>query len=143
MKFHFWYSVLSILFAALVVTGYQWLEAGGRSIVSIPPGDFLLIALATMRLVRLFTYDIITSFVRNWFAGASPESFLGTLGALVNCPWCSGLWFAALLTFLYFATPVAWYFILILAVSSVATFFQLLANYTGWAAEAKKREAQG
>ena len=125
MKFHFWYIALSLFFAVLAVSGYLWLADTGRLTPSIPLADFLLMALATQRLIRLFTRDIITDFIRNWFVDADSESFLGTLGALINCPWCSGLWFAFFIAFFYFATPVAWYVILVLALASVASFLQI------------------
>lgn len=141
MKFHFWHILFSIFFIALIVFGYFWLADNGLLVDQIPLIDFFLMALATMRLVRLLTYDIITAFVRDWFVGAEEESFRGTLGALIRCPWCTGLWFSFTVVFFYFATPVAWYMILVLALASVATFYQLLANLLGWSAELKKREA--
>lgn len=142
MKFHFWYTILSLFFAALAGLAYFWLEGHGRLAAWIPVGDFVLMALAVMRLVRLFTYDIITGFIRDWFVGAEPESLRASLGELIHCPWCLGLWWALVVGFLYFATPVAWYGILILALASVASFLQILANLIGWSAELKKKEAQ-
>jgi hypothetical protein len=142
MKFHFWNIVFSFFFIALVVSGYLYLAGAGRLVSSVSLADFILMALATQRLIRLFSRDIITDFIRQWFVGADPRSFKGTLGALINCPWCSGLWFATLIVFCYFATPIAWYAILVLALSSVASFIHIFANFVGWSAEAKKREAQ-
>lgn len=142
MRFHFWYTVSSLFFIALAAGAYSWLAEHGRLVAWIPFTDFLLMALATMRLVRLFTYDIITAFIRNWFVGAEPESLRSTLGALINCPWCTGLWFAFLIAFAYLATPVAWYAILVLALSTLATSLQILTNLVGWSAELKKKEAQ-
>ncbi len=98
--------------------------------------------LAVQRLVRLFTYDAVTAFIREWFVGAENDSLRGSLGALINCPWCLGLWFSLVVVFCYFLAPAAWYAILVLAVASVASFIQLLANLIGWSAEAKKREVQ-
>ena len=92
--------------------------------------------------MRLFTYDAITAFIREWFEGADPESFRGSLGTLINCPWCTGLWFALVVVFAYFATPIAWYGILVLALASSASFLQLLANLIGWQAQAKKLEVE-
>lgn len=142
MKFHFWYTTLSLFFMALGVATYSWLLANERLISWVPLTDFFLMVLATARLVRLFTYDIITAFIRDWFAGKELDSLLGTLGALLNCPWCSGLWFALFVAFFYFATPIAWYVIFVLALSYVATALQLLMNFIGWSAEAKKRQVQ-
>ncbi len=143
MKFHFWHTALSLFFAALVVLALLWLAALGRLAAAVPLGDFFLMTLAVMRLTRLFTYDSITAFIREWFAGKDLNSFEGSLGTLINCPWCMGLWFALVVVFFYFATPSAWYVILILALSAAASLVQLLANWLGWSAEVKKRESIG
>ena len=145
MKFHFWHTTLSLFFAAVAIAAYSWLEAQGRlpaGAGSVPLADFALMTLAIARLVRLFTYDNITAFIREWFAGWPPESFRGSLGTLINCPWCTGLWFSLVTTFLYFTTPIAWYGILVLALASLASYIQLLGNLIGWHAEAKKLEVQ-
>ncbi len=139
MKFHFWYATLSVFYLALAYVLYTWLAASGKLATFVPLGDFVLIALATQRLVRLFAYDSITGFIRSWFDEAAPDSFAHTCGSLIGCPWCLGLWFALVVVFAYFATPVAWYAILVLALSSVAAYLQLLANWLGWSAEEKKR----
>ncbi len=142
MRFHFWYTTLSLFFASLAVAAYLWLSALGNLASWVPLADFFLIAFAISRLVRLFTYDAITAFIREWFANADTATLKGALGTLVNCPWCTGLWFSLVVVFFYFLTPIAWYAILVLALSSVASFFQILTNLVGWSAEAKKREAQ-
>ena len=142
MKFHFWNAFFLLFFIAVALFSYGWLADNGQLAASVPLSDFLLMALAAQRLVRLFAYDHVTAFIRNWFAGADERTLRGTLGALLGCPWCTGLWFALVVVFCYFATPVAWYAILVLALSSVVTFFQLFANLIGWSAEAKKKEAQ-
>lgn len=141
MKFHLWHTVLTFFFAALAVLAIRWLDASGKLVSWIPVSDFVLMALAITRLIRLFTYDNITAFVREWFVGADPRTLKGSLGTLIHCPWCTGLWFSLVVVFFYFSTPLAWYFILILALSSAASFMQILTNFVGWSAEARKREA--
>ena len=142
MKFHFWHTILSLFFGILVLSSIIWLNAQEQLPTWIPLSDFFLMALAIMRLVRLFTYDNITAFIRDWFEGHDSRTLAGSLGTLINCPWCTGLWFSFLTVFFYCATPYAWYVILILALSSLASFMQLLANLIGWSAELKKKEAQ-
>lgn len=140
---HFWSIFFSLFFAALLFVGIGWLAATGRFNRPVSIGDFVLMALAIWRLIRLFTYDAITAFVRDWFAGASPNTFRGTLNALVTCPWCIGLWFSYFVVFFYFATIYAWPVILVLALAAVASFLQILGNLIGWSAEAKKRMVLG
>ena len=142
MKFHFWNFFFLVFFVVVAAAGYLWLEAAGRLGGRFPLTDLFLIALASQRLVRLFAYDHVTDFFRNWFVHPDPRSLRSTMGALLGCPWCTGLWFALVLTIFYFATPIAWYAILVLAISSVATFFQLIASLVGWSAELKKKKAQ-
>lgn len=139
---YFWNILFIAFFLVLLVVGVDWL-ADRRQIFLIDPWNFILIALATFRLVRLFTYDHITDFVRAWFADAEPHTLRATLGGLVNCPWCTGLWFAFLAVFLFFASPYGYPFILVLAVAGVASLVQLAANLIGWSAEGKKQSVVG
>ena len=143
MRGLFWNAFFLLFFVVLVLLGYGWLMAAGRLGNWISLGDFLLIALAVFRLVRLFSYDLITKFIRDWFDGAPRDTFSGTISSLLHCPWCTGLWFSAFVVFFYFATPLAWPLILILALASIASMFQIIANLIGWSAEAKKRMVLG
>ena len=138
-----WNIFFGLFFAGLLFMGVHWLEYTGRFTTWVPLGDFLLMALALFRLVRLTTYDLITKFIRDAFVGMSRDSFFGTLGALINCPWCTGLWWSFFVVFFYFATPYAWPVILILALAAVGSYLQILANLAGWSAEQKKRDVLG
>jgi len=138
MRIHLWNTLLSLFFAALMALGIGWLFATGRVFYQVPLRDLFLIALATYRLIRLFTYDVITKFIRDWFVGARKDSFLDTLGVLINCAWCTGFWFSFIVVFSYFATPYAWPVIIILAVAGAASFFMTFSNLIGWMAEDKK-----
>lgn len=140
-RIHYWHVVFGLLFVVLVAWGTLWLSASGKLIAWVSLGDFLLMALAIMRLTRLVCYDSIMGFVRDWFRGADPYTLRGTLDTLINCPWCMGLWFSFFVPFFYFATPYAAFVIFMLALAAVGSFLQLLANLVGWSAEAKKREA--
>ena len=96
-------------------------------------------------------------FFRDWFldepdlaSGSGDVLFLRekpsdgprrTMAALLSCPWCTGAWLAFAVTFFYFLTPYAWFFILALAVGGVASFIQVLANMVGWRAEHLKQQA--
>jgi hypothetical protein len=142
MRFHFWNTTLSLFFALLVIVSIATLYASGRIFYSIPERDLILMALAIFRLVRLFTYDQITQFIRDWFVGAEQGTLRHTLGVLINCPWCIGLWFSWMIVTLYFSTIYSWPLILILSLAALASFFQILANWVGWNAEYKKLETK-
>lgn len=134
---------LSLFFAGLVVFGVWYLSTTGAFYRNIGLGDVLLMSLAVWRLTRLFVYDAITKFIRDWFVGAPSETLRGSLFTLLTCPWCAGLWFGATVVFFYFLTPYAWPVVLILAISAIGSFLQILSNLVGWSAEAKKRQVLG
>lgn len=134
--------MFSLFFAFILIVGISWLFTTHRIFYDISVRDLVLLSLATFRLIRLFTYDVITKFIRDSFSAARPDTFAHTAGALLNCPWCVGLWFSYIVLFFYFATPFAWPVILVLAVAAIASFFQIVANLIGWNAQLKKIEAQ-
>ena len=138
----FWSIFFSLFFAALLFIGVEWLVRAER-IGWLSMAEVFILSLAIFRLVRLFTYDLITEFIRDWFAGAPRETFRGTLGALLNCPWCTGLWFSFFVVFAYFATPYAYPIILVLALAGIASFFQVISNLIGWHAAGQTRGVQG
>ena len=59
---------------------------------------FLLMVLAVYRLALLVAQDVITSGIRRrigkWAAGSHPHSFPWYVAELVNCAYCTGVWFA-------------------------------------------------
>ncbi len=130
------YALFFLIFVA-VLSRTLFLKLGYfPTSISLP--DFFLIVLATFRLIRLFVYDKITFFLRDLFADAE-RGPLKTFSELLACPWCFGVWCSAVILFLYYYTPLSWYFILLLAVGGLASFLQLLSNAIGWNAEHSKK----
>ncbi len=153
----FWYIAYILFFIALTIVSVLILiRINGGLPSGIATFDLVLIILATFRLTRLFVYDKVSKFFRDWFldeeelisedgevliARMRPEDGPRRTGLeLLECPWCVGVWFATFVVFFYYLTPVAWYFILILAVSGVSTFIQILSNMIGWRAEHLKNK---
>ena len=149
-----WNFIFSLLFVSLLGgAGFLLFRKHGSLPQSIPLADFLLITLATFRLTRLFVYDKITRWLRDMFTDKREAKVEGvvfveriefldgprrTISDLLSCPWCISVWFALLLTFLYFLSPLAWFFILVLAISGLGALLQLSANMIGWSAEYRK-----
>ncbi|MFN3693355.1 MAG: DUF1360 domain-containing protein [Candidatus Paceibacteria bacterium] len=152
---YFWNVVFGIFFVLLVVMGAIILETEARiPYTELTFTDFALVTLATWRLIRLFVYDAITKFFREQFydlkkvgKGYTLEKpKFGprrTVADLLSCPWCFGMWAAALVTFFYLLTPYAYYITIFLAISAVASFLQILTNMVGWQAEKLKMEVEG
>lgn len=149
---YFWNVVFLLFFGFLVVMGAIILQTEARiAWAELSLVDYTLITLATWRLTRLFVYDGITKFLREQFwdlvkAGKGYElekpkfGPRRTLSDLLSCPWCFSVFAAAMVIFFYLITPYSVYLILLLAISAVATFLQLLSNLLGHRAEQLKRE---
>lgn len=135
-----WHIIAAIFYVTIIVCGIIYLAGGGYFNRPVGTADVILMSLAVWRLVRLFTYDAITQFMREWWHEASPDSFGGTLHTLITCPWCTGLWFGMVVVFAYFYTPYAWPVLLILSISVIGSFLQVLTNLIGWSAEHKKQQ---
>lgn len=152
---YFWNLVFSLFFFGTMVMAAIILETESRiPLAELTLVDYVLVTLATWRLVRLFVSDAITKFIREQFwdvVQVGKKSELEkprfgprrTIADLLSCPWCFGIWAAAVVIFFYLITPYAVYPVMLLAISAVATFLQLLSNLVGHKAELLKRENEG
>ena len=144
---YFWNFVFGFFFVCLAIMGTIVLQTESRiPLANLTLVDFTLITLATWRMIRLFVYDVTTKWFREQFydvrkvgKGYVLEKPVGgprrTVADLLSCPWCFGVWAAAFVTFFYLITVYAYFFVIFLAISAVATFLQLLTNLIGWQAE--------
>lgn len=156
---HLWNFAFSVLFALLLVLAIIDIgEMGGYVPHEVPLFDALLISLAIFRIIRLFSYDKITQWFRDLFLETRQEKGsdgliyierrpyargpLRAMSDLLACPWCTGVWAALFVVYLYFAFPWFWIPIFMLAVAGVGSFLQILANLIGWRAENAKREGE-
>ena len=81
--------------------------------------EFVILALATYRITRLVTRDVITEGFRNWFwKKFPPES--KKLGYLITCEWCLSIWVASLLIASAMITSVTIAVASVFALSAVA-----------------------
>lgn len=147
---YFWNFVFTVFFLILVVMGAIILETEARiPLDTLSLVDYVLITLASWRLTRLFVYDIITRWFREQFWDVKKvgrgyqleKPKVGprrTIADLLDCPWCFGVWATATVTFFYLITPYAIFPVVLLALSAVATFLQILTNLVGNKAEQLK-----
>jgi hypothetical protein len=151
---YFWNFVFSTFFILMLIMASIILSTEARvPLTELELVDFVLITLASWRLTRLFVYDMVTKFVREQFLDvvkvgrkfALEKPKTGprrTLADLFGCPWCFGVWATALMSFLYLISEWFYYVTIILALSAVATFLQILTNLVGHKAEELKNRNQ-
>lgn len=147
---YFWNFVFTAFFLIVVTVCAIILETESRiPFAELTLTDYVLMTLASWRVTRLFVYDAITKWFREqfWDVKKVGKGFVlekpktgprRTLADLFSCPWCFGVWASALVIFCYLVTEWAFYPILFLAISAVATFLQLLSNLVGHRAEQLK-----
>lgn len=112
------FLVIALAFSALL---------NRTAFVYMTPFDVFVLSATTFRLIRLFTYDKITSFIRVYLEN-STHPFKRTLFELIICPWCTGIWAALFSTALYLLFPMLWFVFVVLAISGIASFVQIMAN---------------
>jgi hypothetical protein len=120
-----WNFIFTVAYLFLIFISGWILYSLNRLPISIGIFDFFILSLATFRLIRLFVYDYITKYIRDYLGKF--ESGPGkTIFNLLDCPWCTGVWMALFTSFFYFLTPFAWYPLFLLAIAGMATYLQLI-----------------
>jgi NADH:ubiquinone oxidoreductase subunit 3 (subunit A) len=138
---HAWNALFFILFPILAVVLFSWLQkTGGLQVLnSISLFDIVIMAFATFRLIHLIVYDKIFSFVRVIFRDTSPDGrevkpaggFRRAVAELMECMWCVGTWSAFGVFALYILVPIGPFLILIIAISALASFMQVITSRIG------------
>jgi hypothetical protein len=118
------YAVLMGTFATAAGGFAAWLRSSGRELPEhVSAGDFALMTVATHKASRLIAKERVTSPVRapftrfqeNTGAGEVSEAARGqglrrAIGELIVCPYCLGLWIAAVFAagFIVAPRPTRW-----------------------------------
>ncbi len=149
------YNAGASIFFLILLTIMTFGLIASRGIFPIDVAQFALLSLAVFRLIRLFVYDSITQFFRDWFLkleyrddGSIERSkhefgLARTVSDILSCPWCSGVWIGTPYIFMFFMFPYPMYFItIVLALTAVASMLQIIANLIGWQAESMKNEVK-
>lgn len=120
----FWHFIFSFVFVILTILLIYYLKISGKIRYEIPTLDVFILTMATFRLIRLFTYDDVTGYIRDYLMKFEngPRK---TLYYLLDCPWCTGVWMALIVAFLYLAVPYSWIFLLIMAIAGTGSSIQV------------------
>lgn len=151
---YFWNLIFLFFFGCVLLMATIILETEAtRAYESLLFVDYVLMTLASFRLVRLVVYDKMFAFLREQFydvteykgnvvlikAESGPRR---TLADLITCPWCVGVWAVLIVSFFYLLTSYAVYPVLLLALSGVVSLLQIIANLIGWKAEQAKLDTE-
>lgn len=132
-----WNIAAMFVFVIIAALCFEWVYGGfgKRALAALDLFDFVVLSLATFRVIRLVTYDKIFAPIRDFFmddqAGVLVKpsgGFRRLIAELIECVWCTGLWGALAVFTLYGVSSFGYYIVLVLAVAALGTFFQNLSR---------------
>lgn len=156
---YLWNFIFSILYIGAIAGLIIVLQRSDTLPESVNILQITLMALAAFRLVRLFVYDEVMDFVRDACLitqkgedittgelvtiKTEPENGVRrTVAHLLDCPWCMGSWAALFVVFVNYYFTWGWVVLLVLSISAIATFIQILTNMIGWKAQRQMQKVQ-
>lgn len=87
--------------------------------------EITILGLATYRITRLFTRDIIFESFRNWFWGKFPPES-SKVGYLLTCEWCLSFWVASLI---FISAMISAVIVLVMVPFALSAIAGLLTAY--------------
>lgn len=121
----------------LVGLGYV-LDRQGVGVEDFTLRSLSLMILATYRLTRILVFDKIFKIFRDFFRNHQRFYVMYVIKEIITCPWCAGIWVALTVVALWFLVPFGKLFIILLAISGVASFIVIIVNFYGLQTEEKQ-----
>ncbi|MBN2481546.1 MAG: DUF1360 domain-containing protein [Bacteroidales bacterium] len=122
------FASLFVYFILLIITGFL-LEKKGTDITKTSIKDLIMIVLASYRLTRIVVFEKIFKFFRDFIRTKEKYAVLNTIKFIITCPWCMGVWMSMIVVLLFFMVPFGKIIVYIMAISGVASFIIMLANF--------------
>lgn len=140
----FWNPIFILFFILLIVAAYLLISRDPYAmskIYNLGALDLTILGLATLRIIRLVSYDKILQFFRNLFLDnvdgeyVQPrDGFKRAVVELYECVWCTGMWAALVAITLYVIAPAGFFVVAMLAISALGSVLQnlsrLIAHWT-------------
>ena len=133
---NFW-SVF-VFFGAVALVGYL-LEGQGVDIRDLSMNEAVVIILASYRMTRILVFEKIFKYFRNVLKKREDLYLIGTLHAIITCPWCAGVWVTLIIVVFYFLVPFGEVLVYVLALAGVASMVILISNLLHMYTEGKQR----
>ena len=131
-----WNGAALFLFLVLCGASVAVISARGSArIEDLNVFDFVLLGLATFRLVHLITYDKILDFIRLAVMDGdgkplktAARGWRRLLCDVMGCIWCAGIWSALLLITIYLVGSWGHFAVWVLAVAGVGSLLQIISK---------------
>ena len=133
---NFW-SVF-VFFGAVVLVGFL-LEEKGVDIRELSFKEAVVIILASYRMTRILVFEKIFKYFRNVLKKREDLYVIGTLHAIITCPWCAGVWVTLIIVVFYFLVPYGSLLVYILALAGLTSMVILISNLLHMYTEGRQR----
>jgi len=133
---NFW-SVFVFL-SAVVLVGYL-LRKKGVDLEEMTFKQALLIILASFRMTRIIVFEKIFKHFRDALKKRENLYVIGTIHAMITCPWCAGVWTTLIIIVFYFLVPFGILLVYVLALAGLASMLILVSNLLHMYTERRQR----
>lgn len=132
------FASIIIYIAALAALGY-YLNAQEFELSMLTPIDIAALILGTYRLTRIVVFEKIFKFFRDFVKNYKQYVLVNILKSIITCPWCASIWIALIVFALFTSVPYGKILIYLLAISGIASYLVLLANYLSLSVTEKQK----
>jgi len=133
---NFW-SVF-VFFGVVAFVGYL-LEQKGVDIRELSLKEAAVIILASYRMTRILVFEKIFKYLRNALKKREDLYVIGTVHAIITCPWCAGVWVTLIILVFYFLVPYGVVLVYVLALAGLTSMVILISNLLHMHTEGKQR----
>ena len=133
---NFW-SVFVFLIA-IVLVGYL-LRIKEVDIEEMTFKEALLFILASFRMTRILVFEKIFKHFRDALKRRENMYVIGTIHAMITCPWCAGVWATLIVIVLYYLVPFGTLLVYVLALAGLASMMILVSNLLHMYTERRQR----
>ncbi|MFH0758757.1 MAG: DUF1360 domain-containing protein [Bacteroidota bacterium] len=133
---NFWSAFF--FFAMVLLVGYLF-EKKGIEIEDITLKEAIVIVLASYRMTRIIVFEKIFKYLRDMVKQRDKLYIIGTVGNIITCPWCAGVWVTLIIVVFYYLVPYGTLLTYVLALAGVASIVILYSNMLQMRADRKQR----
>jgi len=133
---NFWSAF--VFLSAVVLVGFL-LRRKGVDIEEMTLKEAVLIILAAFRMTRILVFERIFKYFRDVLKNREDLYVVGTIHAMITCPWCAGVWVTLIILVLYYLVPFGVLLVYVLALAGIASMIILVSNLLHMYTERRQR----
>lgn len=101
--------------------------------------EALVFILASFRMTRILVFEKIFKHFRDALKRRENMYIIGTIHAMITCPWCAGVWATLVTIVLYYLVPYGVLLVYVLALAGLASMMILVSNLLHMYTERRQR----